>query len=82
MPGTGLAIVVVVMVVVVMAVACICIVRARRTQRKSMFQRLYYITEITIKVFILHAARRKKLSLDWTMALHGILFIPCMCMFH
>ena len=32
----------VVMVVVVMAVAWICIVRARRTQRKSMIQRLLH----------------------------------------
>ena len=63
MSGTGLAIVVV-LVLVVMAVAWICIVRARRTQRKSMIQKLYYIMEIAIKVvFILHAARRKQFSL-------------------
>ena len=64
MSGAGLAVVVVVMVVVVLAVPWICIVRARRTQRKGMFQKLYYIMEIVIKVvFILHAARRKQFSL-------------------
>ena len=56
----------VVMVVVVMAVAWICIVRARRTQRKSMIQRLYYIMEIAIKVvFILQLEENKShLKLD------------------
>ena len=65
----GVAVVVlailVVMVVVVMAVAWICIVRARRTQRKSMIQRLYYVMEIAIKVFILQLEENKShLKLD------------------
>ena len=65
MSGAGLAIVVVVLVLVVMAVAWICIVRARRTQRKSMIQRLYYIMEIAIKVFILQLEENKShLKLD------------------
>ena len=60
----GLAILVV-MVVVVMAVAWICIVRARRTQRKGMIQRLYCIMEIAIKVFILQLEEYKAhLKLD------------------
>ena len=46
----GLAILVV-MVVVVMAVAWICIVRARRTERKSLFQTFYYIMKIAIKAY-------------------------------
>ena len=55
----------VVMAVVVMAVAWICIVRARRTQRKSMIQGLYYIMEIAIKVFILQLEENKShLKLD------------------
>ena len=58
----GLAILVM-MVVVVMAVAWICIVRARRTQRKSMNQRLYYIMEIAIKVFTLQLEEKVLLEI-------------------
>ena len=54
----------VVMVVVVMAVAWICIVRARRTQRKGMFQKLYYIMEIAIKVYLTTGRNKSHLKLD------------------
>ena len=68
---------------VVMAVAWICIVRARRTQRKSMFQKLYYITEIAIKVVFIHMELEENNSLFRLD--NGIAWEPnvyCMCMFH
>ena len=78
MSGAGLAIVVVVMVLVVMAVAWICIVRARRTQRKSMIQRLLYYRDSYWGVQL--EENNFLFRLD-----NGIAWDPnvyCMCMFH
>ena len=86
MSGARLAIVVVVMVLVVMAVAWICIVRAKRTQRKSMIQRLLYYRDSYWGVHF--TAGRKQFPLEigrWHCMLSYALYGPnvyYVCMLH